>query len=98
MFISNQKPVEETVNLKEEHVTVERTRVDRVVSNTDLNNFQESIIELTEHAEVPVVSKEARVVEEITVGKEVNEREQMIHDTVRNTEVDIENIDVASTK
>ncbi len=90
-------PAEETVNLKEEHVIVERTPVNRVVSNTDLNTFQEGTVELTEHAEVPVVSKEARVVEEISLGKEVNEREETIRDTVRHTEVDIENLDKNNT-
>ena len=87
-----EKPVEETVNLQEERVFVERTPVDRLADTTDFDAFKEGTIELKEHAEVPVVSKEARVVEEITVGKEVTERDETIHDTVRKTEVDIENL------
>jgi stress response protein YsnF len=43
--------------------------------------------------EVPVVNKEARVVEEVTLNKEVNEREETVRDTVRNTEVDVEKTD-----
>ncbi len=88
-----EKPVEETVNLQEERVFVERTPVNRPVGSTDFDSFKEGTIELKEYAEVPVISKEARVVEEITVGKEVSERDETIHDTVRKTEVDIESLE-----
>ena len=47
---------------------------------------------MTEHAEVPVVNKEARVVEEISLGKEVTERDEVVRDTVRKTEVDVDNL------
>ncbi|PIQ21175.1 MAG: hypothetical protein COW65_10720, partial [Cytophagales bacterium CG18_big_fil_WC_8_21_14_2_50_42_9] len=60
-----EQPIEENITLREEHVQVERNPVNRPVSDADLNNFREGEIELTEHAEVPVVNKEARVVEEI---------------------------------
>jgi stress response protein YsnF len=43
------------------------------------------------------VGKEARVVEEVSLGKEVTEREQIVHDTVRNTEVDVEQIPTSTT-
>lgn len=88
-----ERPVEETINLKQEHVHVERTPVDRPVSSSDLDTFKEGEIELTEHAEVPVVSKEARVVEEVNVNKSVEETEATIRDTVRNTEVETERFD-----
>lgn len=54
--------------------------------------FREGTIELTEHAEIPVVNKEARVVEEIKVNKETSERNETIRDKIRRTEVDIERI------
>ncbi len=85
-----EKPVEESLRLREERVRIQRTPVNRVATDADLNAFQQGEISVTEHAEVPVVSKEARVVEEISVGKEVNEREETIRDTVRSTEVDVE--------
>jgi len=87
-----EKPVEESIRLREERVNVERNPVDREASRDDLSNFQERDIELTERAEVPVVNKEARVVEEIRVSKDVQEREETIRDTVRSTDVDVENI------
>ncbi len=84
------RPVEESVRLREERVRVTRTPVNRPATAADLNAFQEGEISVTEHAEVPVVSKTANVVEEISVGKEVTERDETIRDTVRNTEVDID--------
>lgn len=87
-----ERPVEESVRLREERVIVQRNPVNRPATAADLNAFQEGQIELTERAEVPVVSKTANVVEEISVGKNVTEREEVIRDTVRNTEVDVENV------
>jgi stress response protein YsnF len=88
-----ERPVEESVRLREEHINIERNTVDRPVSGDELSNFQERDIELTERSEVPVVNKEARVVEEIRVTKDVDQREETVRDTVRSTDVDIENID-----
>jgi len=87
-----ERPVEEHLRLREERINIQRNPVNRPVSDADLNNFREGTIEMTEHAEVPVVNKEARVVEEITLGKEVTEREEVISDTVRKTEVDVDNL------
>lgn len=92
-----ERPVEESLRLREERVTVQRTPVNRPATAADLNAFQDGQIELTEHAEVPVVSKTANVVEEISVGKEVNERVETVRDTVRNTEVDVENVGTTGT-
>ncbi|HEV7329493.1 MAG TPA: YsnF/AvaK domain-containing protein [Flavisolibacter sp.] len=93
-----ERPVEEHVRLREEHVNVERQPVDRPVSMDDARNFQEREIELTERTEVPVVNKEARVVEEVRVSKDVTERDETIRDTVRNTEVDVDRLDAGSTR
>lgn len=85
-----EKPVEANVRLREEHVVVNRRPVNREATQADLNNFSEGDIELTERAEVAVVGKQARVVEEVEVGKQVEEREQTIRDTVRRTDVEVE--------
>ncbi len=85
-------PVNETVGLREEHVNVERHAVDRPVTAADVNAFQETTIELRELAEEAVVQKTARVVEEVVVGKEVTERQQNISDTVRHTEIEVEQL------
>lgn len=86
------RPVEESVRLRQERVTVQRTPVNRPATGADLDAFQDGQIELTEHAEVAVVSKTANVVEEVSVGTVATEREEVIRDTVRKTEVDVENL------
>ena len=88
-----EKPVEANVRLREEHVVVNRRPVNRAVTDADMNNLQEGDIEITERAEVPVVNKQARVVEEIEVGKTVEEHNETVRDTVRRTDVDVQEID-----
>ena len=48
------------------------------------------VLEAREHAEQAVVGKEARVVEEIGLRQESEVHQERIHDTVRKTEVEIE--------
>ncbi len=93
-----EKPVEASVRLREEHVVVDRRPVNREVTNADLTSFKEGDIELTERAEVAVVDKQARVVEEVVVGKNVTEHQETVRDTVRRTDVDVEKIDNNTTQ
>lgn len=85
-------PVEEDVQLREEHIRVAHTPVDRPASTADFDNFKDRTIELTEMAEEVVVAKQARVVEEVSVGKDVTERTQKVEDTVRHTDIEVEEI------
>lgn len=87
-----ERPVEENVNLHEEHVTVERHAVDRPANANAFNTTGEKVVEVVETAEVPVVAKEARVVEEVVVGKQATDRVETIHDTVRRTDVEVEQL------
>ncbi|MCF0074175.1 YsnF/AvaK domain-containing protein [Dyadobacter sp. CY261] len=87
-----ERPVQESVRLRQEQVTVTRTPVDRIASVSELDTFAEGTIEMTERAEIPVVTKEARVVEEVSLNKTVEEHDEIIHDTVRNTEIDVEDL------
>jgi uncharacterized protein (TIGR02271 family) len=84
-----ERPVEEQVRLRHEHVDVERRPVDRPVTGSE-NLFQDRTIEVTERDEQAVVSKEARVVEEVVVRKDVTEEVQNVRDTVRRTEVEVD--------
>jgi uncharacterized protein (TIGR02271 family) len=90
-------PVEEHLRLREEHVHVERNPVNRDATAADFNNFREGTIELTQHAEVPVVSKEVRVVEEVRLEKDVEERQEVVRDTLRSTDVEVENLGTTGT-
>jgi len=85
-------PVNETVGLREEHVNVERRPVNQPISGTDTAAFKEQSIEMRETAEEAVVQKSVRVVEEVTINKEVTQRQQQINETVRHTEVEIEQL------
>jgi stress response protein YsnF len=85
-------PVSEQVNLREEHVSVERRPVDRPVSESDMQSgmLQDRRIEMTETSEEAVVGKEARVREELVVSKTAEERTETIEDKVRHTEVEVD--------
>ena len=85
-----ERPVEEAIRLREERVNVERRPVNRPVTETDLNAFREGSFELKERSEEVVVDKQARVVEEVAINKEVGERTETVRDTVRSTDVDVE--------
>src|SRR4051794_24049714 len=87
-----EQPVQEQVHLREERVHVERRPVDRpahMVAGT-AEPFRERTIEVTATAEEAVIAKEARVKEEIVVGKDTEERTETVSDTVRRTEVEID--------
>ncbi len=84
-----EEPVSASVNLYEERVTIERRPVDRDLSAADAA-FQDRTIEAEEHAEEAVVDKQARVTEEISLRKEGTSREETVNDTVRKTEVEVE--------
>lgn len=83
-------PVSEQVTLREEHVAVERRRVDRPLSEADVTALQHGTFELHETSEQAIVSKQARVVEEVVIHKDVTERTEQIRDAVRHTEVDVQ--------
>jgi stress response protein YsnF len=86
----HERPVEEAVRLREETVRVERHPVDRPATEADLTARQEETIELTETAEEAVVSKRARVVEEVVVRKDAEEHTEMVRGTVRRTDVAVD--------
>ena len=91
-------PVNESIGLREEHVNVQRRAVDEPISTADSSAFKEQSIEMRETAEEAVVEKSARVVEEVTINKEVTQREQQINDTVRHTEVEVEQLGAGSAR
>ncbi len=84
-----EKPVHESVSLRSENVAVTRRPVDRALGAGEAL-FQDRTLEAEEHEEMAVVSKEARVVEEVSLGKTVQDRTQEINDTVRRTEVEVD--------
>ncbi len=85
-----ERPVEEAVTLRDERVIIEHRPVagERTVSGAELP--QEREYEVIERHEEPVVSKQARRVEDVVVRKEADERTETVRDTVRETKVDVD--------
>ena len=89
--VVSEREVEEQVTLRDETIKVDRQAVNRSVTDTD-DLFTEKTVEFTETDEEPVVAKEARVVEEVVLGKEVENRTETVRDTVRRADVEIEEL------
>jgi stress response protein YsnF len=90
----SERPVEETVRLREEKVEVEKTEADRKLSPQEAEKaFQQKTVELAETAEEAVISKEARVVEEVSLRKSAAEREETVQTKARRTDVKVEQLE-----
>ncbi len=85
-------PVVENVELRKENIDVERRPVDRPLSKGDTEMFQERTIEARATSEEAVVQKEARVVEEVVVTKDVSRETEQVTENLRRTEVDIDRL------
>jgi stress response protein YsnF len=91
-------PVQEQVTLREEHVQVERRPVEAGTAGASTTSgaagtgdlLQERTVEMVEKAEEAVVQKVAQVREEVVLTKTAEERTEQISDTVRRTEVDVQ--------
>jgi stress response protein YsnF len=95
----SEREVQETVTLHEETIEAERTKVDRVLKPEEAAKaFQGITVELTATTEKPVVSKQAHVVEEVSLSKQSGERDVTVSGTVRRQDVTVEEIDGKSGK
>lgn len=89
----SEMPVEETVTLKTETVAAKRRAADHVLDNDEAEAaFEEKTVEMMGTREEVEVHKEARVVGEVELTKQIEEREKTITDTVRKTDVEIEEV------
>ena len=87
------KPVSESVQLREEHVSVDRRVIDRPLTGAETADaFKEGTIELTESGEEAVAAKTTRVVGEVVVGKTATERTETVKDNLRETDVQVEQL------
>lgn len=89
-------PVSADVTLRDERVVIARRAVNREATAADFENGK-NVIELKETAEEAVIGKTSRVVEEVLVGKQTLEHTEQINDTVRHTEVDVEQVGATTT-
>lgn len=82
-------PVEKDIPLHKETVSIERRPVTDAHA-TDKADFTDKVIEVTESDEEPVISKQARVKEEVVIHKDQTERTERVRDTVRREEVEVD--------
>ena len=89
----SEREVEKPVTLREEEVEVERRGGDRRLSPGEADRaFREETVEVSATSERPVVSKEARVTGEVALRKTTGEREEVVRDTLRRKDVDVETV------
>ena len=82
-----------------EQVEVERRPADRELKPEEAEAaFTERTVEMLGTSEEASVRKEARVVEEVSLGKRVEEHKETVKDTVRRTEVEVEEIKPGSSR
>lgn len=91
-------PVEQDVQLREEHINVERRPVDYTFHGTEGEAFKEAMVEIREAYEELIVKKKPRVVEEVVIGKEVEEHTETVRETLRRTDVEVQPIEPERTK
>lgn len=84
-----EEPVRETVSLRDERVDIERRPVNAPAGSGE-GLLEERSIEISERGEEAVVAKDAIVTEEVVIRKSADERVETIDETVRRTEVDID--------
>jgi stress response protein YsnF len=89
-----ERPIQESVTLREEHVDAERRSADRALRPEEADAaFEEKSVEMMGLREEAEIRKEARVVGEVALTKETETREETLQDSVRRTEVEIEKVD-----
>ncbi len=89
--VVTQREVTQDVGLRDETIRVKRRPANRAVS-IDPNLFKERSFEMVEMDEIAKVGKTARVIEEVSLGKEVVEKVETIKETLRRQDVQVEEV------
>jgi uncharacterized protein (TIGR02271 family) len=92
--VVTEREVKHDVGLRDETIRVNRRPVNRSVT-IDPDLFRERSFEMVERDEIARVGKTARVIEEVSLGKEVAEKVETIKETLRRQDVQIEEIPAA---
>jgi uncharacterized protein (TIGR02271 family) len=89
--VQSERQVTRDVGLRDETLKVHRRPANRAVTiNPDL--FKERSFEMVEMDEIAKVGKTARVIEEVSLGKEVAEKVETIKETLRRQDVQVEEV------
>lgn len=87
-----ERPVETQVTLHEEHAEVARRAISDPSYIKDID-WSDRTIEVRETKEQAVVSKSARVAEEVVIHKKGSDRVETVKDTVRRQQAEVERVD-----
>ena len=83
-----ERPAEAQVSLHQERVEVERRAP--AAGEVSERPFEESVVEVTETREEPVVKKTVQPGEAVVVRKTAEDREETVRDTVRESKVEVD--------
>jgi len=86
-----EKPVESQITLHEEHAEMLRRVVSDSSAVKDID-WSEKVIEITETAELPVITKTTRIAEEVVIRREGSDRVETVRETVRRQQVELERL------
>ena len=93
--MTREEPAEQQIALNEERVELDNRPAERRLSADDVKAgglLKDRIFEVVEMREEPVITKETYVREEVIVRKTHHERTETVRDTVRRTEVEVEEL------
>jgi uncharacterized protein (TIGR02271 family) len=91
-----EKPVQQQITLHEEHCEVARREVTDPGLAKDID-WKDRIIEVVETSEQPVVTKTARVAEEVVIRRRGSDRVETVRDTVRRQQLEVERVSDVKT-
>ena len=92
--VVTEREVAKNVSLKDETLRVQRRPVNRAIE-IDPNIFKARSFEMVEMDEIALVKKTARVVEEVSLGKDIVDKVETIKETLRRQDVQVEEIPAA---
>ncbi len=79
-------------NLNDKDMTAEQNKIGNPAEGATSDLFQEGSFEIKTQAEIPVISKTARIVEEVVISKKMTEHAETVRDSVKRTDVRVEKI------
>jgi uncharacterized protein (TIGR02271 family) len=91
-----EKPVQQQVTLHEERCEVARREVTDPSPAKDID-WKDRIIEVVETSEQPVITKTARIAEEVVIRRRGSDRVETVRDTVRRQQLEVERVSDVKT-
>jgi uncharacterized protein (TIGR02271 family) len=79
------------VNLRHEEVYIERRAVNEPANPEDIRDMQDEVVRVPVYEERAQLQKQARVTEEVVIGKQAVEEQQTLSGTVRHEHVEVAN-------